>query len=319
VLDRGTGSITHGSVNDLPGYLREGDALTLNDSRVIPARVHGRRADTGGKVEMLFLEDQDNGTWLAQYKASRPARNGLRIAAGESGEILTVVQVMPQGRVLVKAEGESQVASILEKEGSAPLPPYIGRGSNDPRLRTLDRERYQTVYARHPGAVAAPTAGLHLTRRMLSEVEAKGVKLAFVTLHVGPGTFLPVRAEHVEMHRMESERYEVSEAAAAAINAAKEQGGRVIAVGTTSVRTLESVAGTDGSVGARRGRTELFIYPPYRFRVVDAMLTNFHLPGSTLLMMISAFAGYDLLMEAYREAVSRKYRFYSYGDCMLIT
>jgi len=291
----------------------------MNDTRVFPARVFGERADTGGKVELLLVEEREDGAWDAFYRgSSRPAAGTRLTLAG--GELAGAVQeVAAGGRVAVRLRGAVPLFDILERHGAPPVPPYIKRNATaeDPRVR-LDRERYQTVYARATGAVAAPTAGLHFTPALLAALAARGIRRTTVTLHVGPGTFKPVKTERPEDHVMESERYIVPEAAAASIAAARESGGRILAVGSTTVRTLETVAAAHGRVVAAEGRSELFIRPPYRFRVVDALLTNFHLPRSTLLMMISAFAGRERVLAAYEEAVRERYRFYSYGDCMLI-
>jgi len=335
VLQCPTGIIEHRHVTDLPEYLQAGDLLVLNDTRVIPARLLGRRKDTGGRVELLLIEEISPHEWEALWKASGRPRAGLGIVFGEGegeGEVLAVER---DGRVRVFF-GVERMLDLLEKVGQPPLPPYIRRRGADPTIATLDRERYQTVYARVPGAVAAPTAGLHLTKELLGALEQHEVGIAFVTLHVGRGTFRPVKCEHVEEHRMDPERFWVNGECAEAINRTRANGGRVVAVGTTTVRALETVADDKGRVCQCAGRTELFIRPPYQFRVVDALLTNFHLPESTLLMMVCAFAqsilesvgvdgasgyilaGRDLVMRAYQEAIVKRYRFYSYGDCMLL-
>ncbi|MBN1557092.1 MAG: tRNA preQ1(34) S-adenosylmethionine ribosyltransferase-isomerase QueA [Lentisphaerae bacterium] len=333
VLHRATGTVEHRTVRDVPDMLRAGDVLVVNDTRVIPARLTGRRAETGGRVELLLIEALPGGggaggeaLWRALCRMRGRLRPGLRLvlADGElEGELRTVEAT---GRVQVALWSDAPVAEVLERHGTAPLPPYIRRprGAGGAEEAAGDRERYQTVYARVPGAVAAPTAGLHFTPDLLERIRRRGVETAAVTLHVGPGTFRPVRSERVDGHRMEAERFEMGAAAARAVQAARERGGRVVAVGTTTVRTLEA-AGAAERGGAAGGRTDLFIYPPYTFRSVDALLTNFHLPRSTLLMLVSAFAapgererGRTLILAAYREAVRAGYRFYSYGDCRAI-
>ena len=318
VLHRDGGALEHRHVTDLPGLLAAGDLLVVNDTRVIPARVFGRREDTGGKVELLLVEETEAGAWSCLWRASGRARPGCRLdlAGGRvRGEILAGTG---DGRVLVRLASADPLLEVLEDAGAPPLPPYIRRPPGPSAATPLDRERYQTVYAEQAGAVAAPTAGLHFTRELLDDLAGRGVPRAAVTLHVGPGTFRPVRAERVADHVMDEERFALPASTARAIGAARERGGRVVAVGTTTVRTLESVAREDGSVAAASGRTALFIHEPYRFRAVDAMLTNFHLPRSTLIMMVCAFAGRERVLAAYAAAVRRAYRFYSYGDCMLI-
>lgn len=330
VLTRATGAWEHRTVADLPRYLRAGDLLVLNNTRVFPARLLGAWSDTGGAVEFLLLETTDpsdrsdlpaapaSETWRCLCGSGRRARAGQRatLAAGlVAGEVL---EAQGGGRVVVRLQSARPLADLLEAHGRVPVPPYIRRASDDAR-GSLDRERYQTVYAQERGAVAAPTAGLHFTPELLATLQQQGVAHAFVTLHVGPGTFQPVQTENLDEHRMESERYIVPEETAAAIAACRQRGGRVVAVGSTSVRTLETVAAAHaGRIVASRGRTEIFIRPPYTFHAVDALLTNFHLPRSTLLAMVSAFAGREHILAAYREAVSQRYRFFSYGDCMLI-
>ena len=330
VLTRATGAWEHRTVADLPHYLRTGDLLVLNNTRVFPARLLGFWDDTGGAVELLLLErtelsDRTDRTaasatesWLCLCGSGRRARAGQRaiFASGNiSGEILAV---QGGGRVVVRLQSERPLADVLEEHGRVPVPPYIHRANDDAR-GSLDRERYQTVYAQERGAVAAPTAGLHFTAELLTALQRQGVARAFVTLHVGLGTFQPVQTENLDEHRMESERFIAPAETAAAVDSCRRGGGRVVAVGSTSVRTLESVAAAhDGRIVASCGRTDIFIRPPYAFRVVDALLTNFHLPRSTLLAMVSAFAGREHILAAYREAVAQRYRFFSYGDCMLI-
>lgn len=314
VLDR-EGAERHRRISDLPRLLRPGDLLVLNDTRVIPARLHGHRrlpsGEAGGRMEILLVERTGDREWQALARPGKRARPGTVIAF-EDGLTCEVLERRDDGRVRLRFS--EPVEGHLDRLGHIPLPPYIHREDDD-----ADRERYQTVYARRPGAIAAPTAGLHFTEALLREIEAAGIATATVTLHVGIGTFKPVTAERVEEHRMESERWEIGEETAAAIRKAREQGGRIVAVGTTVVRTLESAAlkSEDGEIRAGSGATELFITPGFRFRAVDVLLTNFHLPRSTLLMLVSAFAGRERVLAAYAEAVREGYRFYSYGDAML--
>lgn len=313
VLDRATGAVTHERFRDLPRRLRPGDCLVLNDTRVMPARLIGRRPG-GGQAEALLLREIEAGLWEALVRPGARLRPGARITFGQGELVATVVGSAPGGLRTLRLEHEGDLHRLLDRLGQTPLPPYIKR----PRPRADDRERYQTIYARRPGAAAAPTAGLHFDHAALDDVRRAGAALAFITLHVGLGTFQPVTAQSVEAHRMHAEWHEIGAEAAHAINAARADGGRVLAVGTTCVRALETRADDDGAVAPGSGMTDLFIRPGYRFRVVDALLTNFHLPRSTLLMMVAAFAGRDEVLAAYREAVAARYRFYSYGDCMLI-
>lgn len=320
VVDRATGSISHSMVSELPVLLRQGDLLVLNDTRVIPARVFGRKAVSGGKVELLFLEELQEGVWSALCGAGRRPPIGTRLILADGHIIVWVTGWDSSGRVTVRIEGDFPLLERLALHGVPPLPPYIkrkGMAASD-AARHDDRNAYQTVYARVPGAVAAPTAGLHFTTSLLSELEGKGIRHAAVTLHVGMGTFKPVNSQYVQQHIMESERYDIPLETASAINRARDARQRIVAVGSTVVRTLESAANPDGRISPSSGRTQLFIHPPYSFRVIDVMLTNFHLPRSTLLMMVSALAGADLVRTAYQEAIRHRYRFYSYGDCMLI-
>jgi S-adenosylmethionine:tRNA ribosyltransferase-isomerase len=311
-LSRADGAISHHGIAELPALLPGGALLVVNDSRVIPARLWARRP-TGGRVEVLLLEREahPDEIWVALLRASKGPRAGERLAIEARGGValpppaLEVLEPPQAGRARVRVHGEP---GALLAHGVVPLPPYLRR-QEEPG----DRERYQTVYARHDGSVAAPTAGLHFTAGLLAELERAGIERATVTLHVGPGTFLPVRADSVEEHRMESERFRVPEETADAIARAKRERRPVVAVGTTSVRTLEASGGAAGE-----GRTNIFIRPGHTFAVVDALLTNFHLPRSTLLMLVSAFAGRERVLEAYRQAVAERYRFYSYGDAMLI-
>jgi S-adenosylmethionine:tRNA ribosyltransferase-isomerase len=310
VLDR-EGADRHAHVADLPRLLRPGDLLVLNDTRVIPARLFGRRPGTTGRMELLLVERLGGCEWDALVKPGRRARPGTVI---ELEENLTAEVILKRedGRHLLRFS--EPIEPHLERLGHVPLPPYIHRPDTPE-----DRERYQTVYARSPGAVAAPTAGLHFTERLLEEIAGAGIEIARVTLHVGIGTFKPVTAERIEDHRMERERYEIGEEAAAAIRRARERSGRIVAVGTTVVRALESAARLSrGEVLPGAASTGIFITPGYDFQVVDALLTNFHLPGSTLLMLVSAFAGRERVLAAYEEAIGSGYRFYSYGDAMLV-
>ncbi len=294
--------------DDLPGLLSPGDLLVFNDTRVIPARLHGRKT-TGGRVEVLIERLLGDHAALAQVRASKPPGAGGRLLVGDGDELEVTGR---QGDFYELRALGAPLLELLEREGHVPLPPYIERGDG-----AVDQTRYQTVYARRPGAVAAPTAGLHFTDGMLARLDGMGVERAHVTLHVGAGTFQPVRVESLEAHRMHSEYLEVDEACCSALAETRRRGGRVVAVGTTSVRSLETAAAS-GALAPFRGETRLFIRPGYRFRVVDTMITNFHLPESTLLMLVAAFAGHREVMAAYRHAVERRYRFFSYGDAMFL-
>ncbi len=320
VLDRASGRRTHRGIVDLPDLLAPGDLLVLNDTRVVPARLRARRA-TGGQVEVFLLEPgAEPGTWEALVRAARSIRAGERLGLGEgTGEDgIRLLASRGRGAWLVEGAGAGMEA-IMARHGEMPLPPYIRREAGDTRA-PLDRERYQTVFARHDGAIAAPTAGLHLTPALLDRLRQGGVEVETVTLHVGLGTFEPVRVEDLDEHAMHEERYVVPAATAEAVRRVKAAGGRVVAVGTTSVRTLEAAALASGDGLPRPGaaRTDLLIQPGYAFRVVDVLLTNFHLPRSTLLALVAAFAGLDAVRAAYAEAVEEGYRFYSYGDAMLL-
>jgi S-adenosylmethionine:tRNA ribosyltransferase-isomerase len=317
VLDRGAARVAHEHVADLAKFLKPGDLLVLNDTRVIPARIRATKESTGGGVELLFLEDRGDGTWEALLRASRRPPVGSILVIGRGDARAELVQDGERGRCILRIRSPRSLLDVLEEEGAPPLPPYIQREEGC-QASAHDRERYQTVFASTPGAVAAPTAGLHFTHELLQDLATQGIAHVRLTLHVGIGTFRPVTADRVEDHRMEAERYAVSAETAEAVNCTRAAGGRVVAVGSTSVRTLETVADDRGRVHPGSGRTALFIVPPYRFQVVDALLTNFHLPCSTLLMMVSALAGKDRVLDAYREAVAEQYRFFSYGDCMLI-
>ena len=309
-LDGASGAVRDLRFTDLPSLLRAGDLLVFNDTRVIPARVHGRK-DSGGRIEVLIERIRDAHRVLAQVRASKPPKPGQKLAL--EGDVTVEVRGREGEFYELAFDGEAPVTEVLERIGHVPLPPYITRPDE-----TTDRERYQTVYARHRGAVAAPTAGLHFDAAMLAALEARGVERAFVTLHVGAGTFQPVRVDDISEHRMHAESLSVSPATCGRIKAAKQEGRRVVAVGTTVVRALETAA-HDGSIVPFEGETDIFIYPGYGFRVVDALLTNFHLPESTLLMLVCAFGGTANVLNAYRHAVEEKYRFYSYGDAMFVT
>ena len=303
VLPRGAGPLQHRRVRDLPGLLREGDLLVVNDARVIPARLHGRKEGSGGKVELLLVEPLSGPDWLALGQASKPLRAGMGVDV--QGTRLEIVQVREEGELVVRLPLQgSALRDFLDAKGEVPLPPYIRHAPG-----AADRERYQTVFAKEPGAVAAPTAGLHFTPALVEALGARGIGIARITLYVGPGTFLPVRVRRVEDHRMHAERYFVPEETSRALQAAR----RVIAVGTTVLRTLEASQGRAGP-----GETDLFIRPGYEFRAVHGLFTNFHLPRSTLFMLVSAFAGLGRIKSAYAEAVAQRYRFFSYGDAMLI-
>ncbi|MBQ3809245.1 MAG: tRNA preQ1(34) S-adenosylmethionine ribosyltransferase-isomerase QueA [Kiritimatiellae bacterium] len=321
VLHRDTGAVEHRHVGDIVDYLDPKDLMVFNDTRVFAARAFGRWEDTPGRVEVLFVEPSGlrPGAWTALCRSSRPMKPGRAMLLADGEIRATVLEKSARdGHVDLALDYDGDFFGILDRTGVPPVPPYIRRGPGDPRVG-LDRERYQTVYARETGAVAAPTAGLHFSEELLAKIDAKGVARAFVTLHVGPGTFRPVKAETVEEHVMDSERYEIPERTAAAVAACRARGGRVFGVGSTSVRTLETSARAHGgAVVAEKARSSIFIHPPYEFLAVDAMLTNFHLPQSTLLMMVSALAGRERVLAAYEEAIRERYRFYSYGDCMLI-
>jgi S-adenosylmethionine:tRNA ribosyltransferase-isomerase len=319
VVDRERGELTHACVRDLPAFLRKGDLLVLNNTRVIPARIRGHKRATGGQVELLLLEEVAGGEWEALCGASRRPRVGSELVMADGRIVARVAALLGDGKVRVSLCVDGPVMEALEAAGVPPLPPYIKRSPDrSPGHVQRDREYYQTVYARIPGAVAAPTAGLHFTPALLDDLAAMGVGRVELTLHVGMGTFKPVTAEDVAHHTVDTERFELTETAAAAVNETRAKGGRVVAAGSTAVRALETCAEAQGRVAARQGRTGLFIHAPYTFRVVDGILTNFHLPRSTLLMMMSAFAGHALLRRAYDAAIQARYRFYSYGDCMLI-
>ncbi len=312
LLDKNTGERAHSVFCEIKNYLRPGDCLVLNNTKVIPARLLGERTGTGGKVEVLLLKRREDNIWETLVKPGKKARPGTELSFGGGLLQARVLDVIEEGNRLIQFSYEGIFEEILDRLGQMPLPPYITH-------ELKDKNRYQTVYARYDGSAAAPTAGLHFTRELLKELEEKGITLINVTLHVGLGTFRPVKVEDVSQHHMHMEYYQVSPEAAAQINETKQRGGRVICVGTTSCRTIESAADASGKVQAQEGDTGIFIYPGYRFKVMDGLITNFHLPESTLLMLVSALAGRESVMEAYREAVSMKYRFFSFGDAMFIT
>lgn len=303
--------ITHGTFTDLRNYLKKGDCLVLNDTRVIPARLYGQKKETGGAIEFLLLKRIDLNIWEVALRPGRKAKPGAKFVFGDMLEA-EILEVIEGGNRLVSFTYEGVFEEILDKLGEMPLPHYI--------TKTLeDKEMYQTVYAKERGSAAAPTAGLHFTESFLDELREIGVDTAFLTLHVGLGTFRPVKVEEITEHKMHTEFYTVSKEAAEKINACKTRGGRVVCCGTTSVRTVESVADEKGRMRAQSGDTDIFIYPGYRFKAVDAIITNFHLPKSTLLMLISAFAGRENVLKAYEEAVRERYRFFSFGDAMFIS
>ena len=327
VLDRKTSKTLHGHFFDLPDFLQAGDVLVLNNSRVIPARLHGKNSRTGGKFEILLLEENAVNDWWAMLRPGKRAPIGTQIQlqekTGAAAKIVAeVIEINQEGHRRLKFSGAENIFSQLDILGELPLPPYIERLGEKPE----DRERYQTVFSDPAGSVAAPTAGLHFTSDILEKIRARGVTICFVTLHVGAGTFLPVKAEKIADHKMHAERFEISVATVSAVNAARKNGRKIFAVGTTATRTLETAARlNEGKLTVCRGKTDIFLYPPAEFKIVDGLLTNFHLPESTLLMLVSAFAapgektrGRELILQAYAEAIHERYRFFSYGDAMLI-
>ncbi len=312
VLDRETGKTQHKHFYDVLDYLKPGDCLILNDSRVLPARIYGTKKDTGAHVEFLLLKCVGNNKWETLVKPGRKAKVGAEFVFSPGVLEGKITDVLEDGNRIIDFSCEGNFYTILEELGKMPLPPYITE-------ELKDQERYQTVYSHELGSAAAPTAGLHFTKELLKKIEEKGVKIGYVTLHVGLGTFRPVKAENITEHKMHSEHYHLPKETADLINETKKNGGRVIAVGTTSCRTLESVATfNDGKILESDGWTSIFIYPGYEFKVLDGLITNFHLPESTLIMLVSAFAGYEHVMAAYKEAVEKRYRFFSFGDAMLI-
>lgn len=311
VLDKDTGEIEHRVFRDILSYLREGDCLVINDTKVIPARLIGSKEGTDAKIEVLLLKRRENDIWETLVKPGKKAKPGTVISFGDGLLKGTVIDVVEEGNRLIQFSYEGIFEEILDQLGQMPLPPYITH-------QLQDKNRYQTVYAEHEGSAAAPTAGLHFTKELLQQIEDMGVKIAHVTLHVGLGTFRPVKVDNVLDHHMHSEFYIVDEEEAEKINSTKRDGGRVICVGTTSCRTLESATGEDGILRAGSGWTEIFIYPGYQFKILDCLITNFHLPESTLVMLVSALAGREHVLAAYEEAIKERYRFFSFGDAMFI-
>jgi S-adenosylmethionine:tRNA ribosyltransferase-isomerase len=317
LLDRERRAWLDSQFAELPSLLRAGDVVVLNNTRVFPARLKGWREPSGGRVELFLVREREPLVWEALSRPARRLQPGARLRFGDGRLRAEVIEALSDGRRVVRFDCDGPLDVLLEEIGQTPLPPYIKR-EGDGALSSEDRERYQTVYARERGAIAAPTAGLHFTPRVMEELRARGAQLVEITLHVGYGTFEPVRVSDLSRHAVAPEQYEISESAARAINEARREGGRILAVGTTTTRALESAVGEDGSLPSGAGLAQLTITPAYRFRVVDALLTNFHLPRSSLLVLVSAFAGRDFVLDAYRHAVAEQYRFYSYGDCMLI-
>ena len=311
VLDRQTGTVEHKIFSDVIDYLNKGDCLVINNTRVIPARLIGEKEGTGGKVEVLLLKRRANDVWETLVKPGKKLKPGAKITFGDGRLRAEVLEVVEEGNRLVKFYYEGIFEEILDSLGEMPLPPYITH-------KLEDKEMYQTVYAKFDGSAAAPTAGLHFTKELLNKIEEKGIKIASITLHVGLGTFRPVKVDDVNNHHMHTEWYEVNAEAAEIINETKRNGGRVICVGTTSCRTIESVADENGYMKAKTGETDIFIYPGYKFKVMDGLITNFHLPESTLVMLVSAFAGKENVLSAYETAVKEKYRFFSFGDAMIL-
>ena len=311
VLDKESGEIEHRTFRDIKEYLEPGDCLVINDTKVIPARLIGSKVGTNAKIEILLLKRKENDIWETLVKPGKKAKPGTKISFGEGLLIGEVLDVVDEGNRLIQFSYEGIFEEILDQLGQMPLPPYITH-------QLEDKNRYQTVYAKHSGSAAAPTAGLHFTPELLEEIKESGVEIAHVTLHVGLGTFRPVKVENIQEHHMHSEFYRIEASEAEKINRAKREGHRVICVGTTSCRTVESAAKPDGTLSECSGWTEIFIYPGYRFKVLDCLLTNFHLPESTLIMLVSALAGREHVLHAYEEAVKERYRFFSFGDAMLI-
>ncbi len=311
VLDKKTGEIEHRRFIDIVDYLHAGDCLVLNNTKVIPARLMGTKAETGAAVEVLLLRRRGNDVWETLVKPGKKAREGVVISFGDGLLTGKVIDVVDEGNRLIQFQYDGIFEEVLDRLGEMPLPPYITH-------KLADKNRYQTVYARYEGSAAAPTAGLHFTQELLEAIQKKGVRSAYVTLHVGLGTFRPVKEENLLNHHMHSEFYQITQEAADTINSTKQAGGRIICVGTTSCRTIESAAGVDGKVVAGSGDTEIFIYPGYQFKVLDNLITNFHLPESTLIMLVSALAGRENVLNAYRTAVQERYRFFSFGDACFI-
>ena len=311
VLDKESGAVSHHVFKEITDYLHEGDCLVINDTKVIPARLIGSKVGTEAKIEILLLKRKENNIWETLVKPGKKAKIGTKISFGEGLLVGEVVDILDEGNRLIQFTYEGIFEEILDKLGQMPLPPYITH-------QLEDKNRYQTVYATHTGSAAAPTAGLHFTPELLEEIERKGIDIARITLHVGLGTFRPVKVDEITEHHMHSEFFQIDEEAAMKINRAKDSGKRVICVGTTSCRTIESAADETGHLKACSGWTEIFIYPGYQFKILDCLITNFHLPESTLIMLVSALAGREHVLAAYEEAVKERYRFFSFGDAMLI-
>jgi len=312
VLNKKTGAVEHKTFTDILSYLKEGDCLVLNNTKVIPARLLGVKEDTGAAVEVLLLKRHEKDVWEGLVKPGKKLRPGARMSFGDGLLKAEVLEVVEEGNRLIRFEYEGIWEEVLDKLGEMPLPPYITH-------KLQDKNRYQTVYAKYEGSAAAPTAGLHFTKELLETIEQRGIKIAYVTLHVGLGTFRPVKVDNVKEHHMHTEYYQVSQEAADIINATKANGGRVICVGTTSCRTIESAADENGHLSECCDNTDIFIYPGYQFKVMDNLITNFHLPESTLVMLVSALAGRENVLSAYEKAIEEKYRFFSFGDAMFIT
>ncbi len=314
ILDKETGQVTHKIFKDVIDYLNPGDCLVINDTKVIPARLIGSKVDTGATIEVLLLKRKPDlkDTWEVLVKPGKKAKVGARISFGDGKLVGEIIDIVDEGNRIIKFEYDGIFEEILDQLGQMPLPPYITH-------KLEDKTMYNTVYATHNGSAAAPTAGLHFTEELLAKIEEKGIKIARVTLHVGLGTFRPVKVENILEHHMHSEFYMVDEKAAEIVNSTIDNGGRVVSVGTTSTRTLESIAQEDGHIQACSGWTQIFIYPGYKFKTVDCLITNFHLPESTLVMLVSALAGREHVLDAYKIAVENKYRFFSFGDAMMIT
>ena len=312
VMDKQTGEIEHRHFRDILSYLKEGDCLVINDTKVIPARLFGVKEGTEAKIEILLLKRRENDIWETLVKPGKKAKEGTVISFGDGLLKGTVIDVVEEGNRLIQFSYDGIFEEILDRLGQMPLPPYITH-------QLQDKNRYQTVYAKHEGSAAAPTAGLHFTKELLEEIEKKGISIARVTLHVGLGTFRPVKVDTIESHHMHSEFYMVEEAEAKKVNDTQKSGGRIICVGTTSCRTVESASTEEGILKAGSGWTEIFIYPGYRFKTLDCLITNFHLPESTLVMLVSALAGREHVLHAYEEAIKERYRFFSFGDAMFLT
>lgn len=312
VVDKNSGAICHKHFTDITDYLKKGDCLVLNDTRVIPARLYGVKEGSGGKIEFLLLNRKSRDEWEVILKPGKKAKPGARFVFGDGMLTAEVIDTVNDGNRIVRFTYDGLFENVLDKLGEMPLPPYITEHLDD-------RERYQTVYSKHDGSAAAPTAGLHFTPQLLKKIKDMGVELAYVTLHVGLGTFRPVKVDDVENHKMHSEFYVINEQTAEVINSVRKNAGKIFSVGTTSSRVLETVSDENGFVKAQTGWTDIFIYPPYKFKCVDSLITNFHLPESTLMMLVSSFSSKDIIMNAYKEAVENRYRFFSFGDAMLLT